>query len=80
MTVGQFADYVAMVGLAQLKPSDSLADAPTILKLFNGSPQAAPAGMTDWDRAYLKALYTTEPASHGQRWFIAHAMVSDISH
>jgi hypothetical protein len=39
----------------------SLVDAPTILQLFNGT-QAAPAGMTEWDRAFLKSLYTTPPA------------------
>lgn len=80
VTRGQFADYVALVGLTQIKPADSLADAPTILKLFNGAPQAAPAEMTDWDRAFLKSLYTTDQRLHGQRWHIAHAMVSEIAH
>ncbi len=75
MALGQFADYVAMVGLAQIKPADSLGDAPTILKLFNGVPQGAPAGMTDWDRAFLKAFYTER-----NRWHIARAMVREIGH
>jgi len=80
VTLGQFADYVALIGLAQLEPADSLADAPTILKLFNGAPQAAPAGMTDWDRAFLKSLYGTEQYSHGQRQHIVRAMVRQMAH
>ncbi len=39
----QFADYVAMVGLADIKPGAHLGDAPTILKLFDGSAQGVPA-------------------------------------
>jgi len=68
LTLRHFADYVSMVGLAQVKPSDDLADAPTILKLFDGAPQAGPAGMSDWDRAFLKSLYATDARSHAQRW------------
>jgi hypothetical protein len=79
VTLGQFADYVALVGLAQIKPADSLEDAPTILKLFNGAPHAAPAGMTDWDRAFLKSVYSTDPSLHGQRRHIVDAMVSAIT-
>lgn len=80
VTLGQFADYVALVGLAEVKPADSLADAPTILKLFSGAPQSAPAGMTDWDLAFLKSVYSTEQDSHGQRRHIVRAMVSQMAH
>ncbi len=81
VTLGQLADYAALVGLTEIKPADSLADAPTILQLFNGPPQAAPAGMTDWDRAFLKSLYTTgqhKPAQ--QRWHVVQAMTNEIVH
>jgi hypothetical protein len=37
---GQLADYIAMVGLAEIRPGPRLGDAPTILKLFAGAPQA----------------------------------------
>ena len=80
VTLRQFADYAALVSLAQLRPADTLEDAPTILKLFNGAPQAAPAGMTDWDQAFLKSLYTTEQSSHVQRRNIVQAMVGQIDH
>ncbi|MGH8220737.1 MAG: hypothetical protein ACREUT_19565 [Steroidobacteraceae bacterium] len=79
VSLGQFASYVAMVGLAEIKPADTLADAPTILKLFAGDPHAAPAGITDWDQAFLKSVYAT-PLSSSQRYWIGRAMVKDIVH
>jgi hypothetical protein len=78
VTRGQLADYVAMVGLAQIKPTAGLGAARTILKLFIGGPQAAPAGLSDWDRAFLKSLYGTEPRSKIQRTLIARSMVRQI--
>jgi hypothetical protein len=77
---GQFADYVAMVGLADIKPGAHLGDAPTILKLFDGAPQTAPAGISDWDQAFLKSLYATEQRSKLQRNQIARSIVSEIVH
>jgi len=49
VTWGQPAEYVAMVALALIKPTAHLGDAPTTLKLFDGSPQPPPAGMSAWD-------------------------------
>ena len=79
LTLGQFADYAAMVALAKITPSARLGDAPTILKLFDGSPKAAPARMTDWDRAFLKSLYSTPQKSILQRSEIAQDMVREVS-
>jgi hypothetical protein len=79
MTLGQFTDYVAIVGLAKLTPGAQLGDAPSILKLFDGTPEAAPAGLTDWDQAFLKALYTTEQISKQQRGQIARQIVHEIA-
>ena len=75
---GQLADYVAMVGLAQIKPEAHLGDAQTILKLFDGAPQAAPDGLSDWDQSFLTSLYTTEQISKAQRNHIANAIVRDV--
>jgi hypothetical protein len=80
VTIGQLADYVSMVSLAQIKAGAQLGDAPTILKLFEVAPQAAPAGMTDWDGAFLKSLYDTEPRPRAQRRLIARAMVRAVTH
>ncbi len=78
--LGQLADYVAMVGFAKLKPAARLGDAPTILKLFDGAPQAAPDGLTAWDQSFLKSLYATEQRSKQQRGEISRAMVRAIVH
>jgi hypothetical protein len=75
---GQFADYVAMVGLADIKPGAHLDDAQTILKLFDGAPQAAPDGLSDWDESFLKSLYATEQVSKTQRSEVANAIVRDV--
>jgi hypothetical protein len=79
VTLGQLADYVAMASFAKLKPGARLEDAPTILKLFDGTPQAAPAGMTEWDQTFLKSLYSTEQTLKMQRGQIARSMVREIA-
>jgi hypothetical protein len=68
-----------MVGLAKLKAGARLGDAPTILKLFDGAPDVAPAGLTDWDQAFLKSLYATEQITRQQRGQIAREMVREIA-
>ncbi|MFN3877999.1 MAG: hypothetical protein ACK4MH_06450 [Brevundimonas sp.] len=52
-------DYTAMVVLAQVDPRADYSDQPTVLNLFN-DPEGV-IGMTDWDHAYLQALYDAEP-------------------
>jgi hypothetical protein len=76
--LGQLADYVAMSAFAKLKPDASLGGTPTILTLFNGAPDAAPTGMTDWDQTFLKSLYSTDQKSKQQRSQIAHQMAREI--
>jgi hypothetical protein len=80
VTAGQLADYVAMSSFAKLKPGAHLEDGTTILTLFNGAPETAPRGMTDWDQTFLKSLYATEQKSRLQRSQITHQMVQEISH
>lgn len=79
LTQGQFADYIAMVSFADLKPGAHLGDAPTILKLFDGAPAAAPAGLSVWDQAFLKSLYTTEQKSRLQRNQMTHEIVREVT-
>ncbi len=52
----QLADYLALVALAQVDAEADTSTYPTILNLF-ADPASAPAGLTDWDRSYLTALY-----------------------
>jgi hypothetical protein len=54
---GQLADYIAMVGLAQIRRNPELGAAPTILRLFAESGVARPQGLSSWDQAFLKSLY-----------------------
>jgi hypothetical protein len=77
--LGQLADYVAMSAFAKLKPDARLDGAPTILTLFNGAPEAAPTGMSEWDQSFLKSLYATEQLSKQQRSQIARQMVREMT-
>jgi hypothetical protein len=74
--IGPLADYIAMVGLTKVDFYADLRDAPTILRLFPVSTDVAPQGMSEWDRAFLKGLYTTSQLSRFQRSEIARQMVS----
>jgi hypothetical protein len=59
--MGQLADYVAMVGLAQVRLSPDTGTAPTILSIFRGQPQVQ--GLSPWDAAFLQSLYSTSQSS-----------------
>ena len=62
ISIGQLADYIAMMGLAQIRVQADTGTAPSILHLFQGSdPQ--PLGLSPWDEAFLHSLYTTEQSS-----------------
>jgi hypothetical protein len=74
-------DYVAFVALAQINPDAAPRSFPTILNLFS-SPQSAPASMSDWDVAYLDALYRatrTAPNSRRQRSEMARTIADRIN-
>ncbi|NJO12951.1 MAG: hypothetical protein HC872_05210 [Gammaproteobacteria bacterium] len=78
-TFSQLADFVAMMSLARIDLNENLADATTILGLFTPSVAAAlPAGLTDWDRAFLKGLYESRDALVHQRSQIAKSMARDL--
>jgi hypothetical protein len=63
-TLNQIADYAAMRGLAMINPSELTGSADTILALFEPDVEQAPAGMTEFDLAYLTGLYQIQ----GRRW------------
>lgn len=58
VSLGQLADYLAMVSLAQIQADAQTDRFETILNLFE-NPTYAP-GLTGWDRAYLAGLYESE--------------------
>lgn len=52
----QLGDYLSVVALAQVDPAADAAAFDSILNVFNNP--TAYSGLTDWDRSYLKALYS----------------------
>lgn len=50
---GQLGDYLAFIGLAQIDGEADTSSFDTVLNLFSGGE----GRMTEWDRAYLRALY-----------------------
>ena len=80
VSFGQLADYVALIGLAELRPDADVGNAPTILHLFPASGKAPPAGLSPWDQAFLKALYHTEQSDVMQLSEIKISIVRDVLH
>jgi len=77
----QLTDYIALETLAEIRVDAHVGNAPTILTLFDGVPQAASPGLSDWDTAFLKALYSTSPWPEPLRVRLdglASIMVSEI--
>jgi hypothetical protein len=58
LTFGQLADYVGMIGYAQVRPDSDIGSAPSILHLF-AKTSDPPQGLSNWDEALLKSLYGT---------------------
>ncbi len=54
---GALSDYVAMIALAQMAPDADTSAYDTVLNLFREGADRS-AGLTQWDRDYLKALYS----------------------
>lgn len=53
------ASFVAMVALAPLKLPPRPVPTPTITNLFSDAPDDREPDLTEWDRAYIAALYKT---------------------
>ncbi|MFC5343116.1 hypothetical protein ACETK8_08725 [Brevundimonas staleyi] len=64
--LARLADYLTMVALAQIDPDVDPGPYDSILGLF-AHPETAPAGMTDWDRAFLQGLYQAEQTARNPR-------------
>jgi hypothetical protein len=57
VTLAQTSDYLAMVSLSQVDLQADVGTTNTILKLFADTPAGSPPGLTEWDYAFLNALY-----------------------
>jgi hypothetical protein len=78
LNMGQLADYVSMVGLAQIRLDANTGTAPTILGLFLAS-DSPPQGLSLWDRSFLEGLYDTDQSSTLQVNAIKSRMFEKIS-
>jgi hypothetical protein len=78
VSFGQVAAYVAMIGLAQIRPEANVAQAPSILNLFADTSKAPPS-LTAWDESFLKAVYDTRVTDRQQIAAIKTAMVRDVA-
>jgi hypothetical protein len=77
LNIGQLADYVAMVGLAEIRLGANTGSVPTILRLFSET-ENTPQGLSEWDRSLLYSLYSTRQASLMQAGAIKASMVKRI--
>jgi hypothetical protein len=77
------AAYAAMVSLAQIKLTSDYGSYPSILSMFSATKTAdqAPRDLTQWDYAYLRALYKVQPnrTARVQRTRIFGEMVKELA-
>jgi len=79
LNVGQLADYIAMIGFAQIRENAQPGAAPTILRLFTDSAAARPQGLSSWDQAFLKSLYATDSSNVMQLAQIKFRLFQDLA-
>lgn len=77
VTIEQLADYIALVGLADVRPEADPSPETSILQLFGD--REPPRGLSLWDRALLYSLYNTSQWSGLQVPRMEAAMVDRIA-
>jgi hypothetical protein len=75
---GQLADFVTLLGLAEVDQDKDYASVPTILSLFKNRERAPNEGMSPWDKAFLKALYSSEQDSVMQTSEMSTSMLKSL--
>jgi len=78
LNVGQLADYIGMVGLAEVNQDAQVGPVPTILRLFRDNPEP-PQALSAWDQAFLASLYGAEQASVLEESRMKRSMVSTLA-
>lgn len=76
--IGQLADYIALIGLADVRLDADPNATPSILRLF-AAHTSAPRGLTRWDRALLYSLYNTRQQDKEQASDMESTMISRIA-
>ncbi|HEY6823979.1 MAG TPA: hypothetical protein VI195_06030 [Steroidobacteraceae bacterium] len=78
LSFGQLADYIGMVGLAEVNQDAEVGTAPTILRLFR-STDALPPRLSTWDEAFLASLYGVDQGSVVEQPMMKRQMVSSLA-
>jgi hypothetical protein len=75
LNAGQFADYIAFIGLAQIAFDRGSWPEQTILQVYSYDPKDRPYSLSQWDQSFLKALYKNksgiEPPSDVKRTMVS---------
>ena len=79
ISFGQLSAFVAMNGLAEIRPHAKVGDALSILHLFTDPKGAPPLGLSPWDAAYLKAIYHVQQDDKTQLLAVRESMVNDVA-
>ena len=80
VTVAQLADYISVVSLSQIDLSADLGGIDSILQLCaQPRPDVPPAGITEWDYAFLNGLYRASYSPANQQRDIAARMVRELA-
>jgi len=77
LSFGQLTDYIAMAGLAEIN-LDARVSVPTILTVFRDNQEHPPQGLSSWDQAFLRSLYTVNQASVVQIPMMKGSMLKSI--
>ncbi len=73
----QLADYLAFVALAQIDPQGDVSRQASVLNAF--ADPASSAGFSDWDLAYLRALYRPGAPMRTNRRSIASGVADEVA-
>jgi hypothetical protein len=77
LSIGAVADYVALVGLAEVDLAGDYSSAESILSLFSAPEKGQSiTQLSAWDAAFLKALYATDQSSKFHYTAIVEKMLS----
>ena len=80
VTISQLADYISVVSLSQIDLTADLGGVDSILRLYGRPPaEVPPAGITEWDHAFLNGLYRASYSPKNQQRDIAARMVRELA-
>jgi hypothetical protein len=80
VTLTQLADFISVVSLSQIDLSADLGGVDSILRLFaQPPPEVPPAGLTEWDHAFLNGLYRASYSPMDQQRDIEARMVRELA-